>query len=559
MKLNLKRSFAAACGAIALLSLASCDDPAPKSSGGPATVRRVTKDQYAAIIGDIFGADIKIQGRFDPDVREGGLLAIGTSHVSVTPSSLEQYDSIARGIAAQVVDEHHRVQLFGCQPASATAPDDACAAQFLGEVGHQLYRRPLTGQELKAQVAVAHEAAGTLGSFYEGIATSLAIMLESPRFLFREETAEPDPDHSGALRLTAFSKATRLSFFLWNTTPDDALLAAAESGELNSKRGLDRQVDRMLASPRLKSGVRAFFTDMLGFDAMATLAKDPEVYPKFTPTLIGDAQEQTLRTLTDHLLTRNGDYRDVFTTRHTYLTQLLGAIYRVPVGTKGGWEAHDFPDGDPHAGIVTEVSFLALHSHPGRSSSTLRGKAVREILLCQQVPTPPANVNFSIVQDTKNANLRTARDRLTAHRTQPTCAGCHKIIDPIGLSLENFDGLGAHRDQENGAPIDASGELDAAKFEGAAGLGQTLHDDPAATACLVNRLYGYGAGRAPVTGEAEWMKYLQARFAAEGYRLPDLLRSIVTSDAFYRISAPPKADGTTQAESAPASPREGQS
>lgn len=559
MKHRRRRAFAAACGAVALAGLAGCDDPAPKSSGGPATVRRITRDQYAAIVGDIFGADIKIQGRFDPDVRESGLLAIGTSHVTVTPSSLEQYDSIARTVAAQVVDEHHRAQLFPCQPASAAAPDDACAGQFLGEVGHLLYRRPLTAQELKAQVAVAHEAGATLGSFYDGIATSLAIVLESPRFLFREETTEPDPDQPGALRLTAFAKATRLSFFLWNSTPDDELLAAAESGELNTKSGLDRQVDRMLASPRLKSGVRAFFTDMLGFDAMATLAKDPEVYPKFTPTLIGDAQEQTLQTLTDHLLTRKGDYRDVFTTRHTYLTQLLGAIYRVPVGTKGGWEAHDFPDGDPHAGIQTEVSFLALHSHPGRSSSTLRGKAVREILLCQQVPTPPANVNFAVVQDTKNAVLKTARDRLTAHRTQATCAGCHKIIDPIGLSLENFDGLGGYRTNENGAPIDVSGELDAAKFEGAAGLGQTLHDDPAATACLVNRLYGYGAGRAPVTGEAEWMKYLQARFAAEGYRLPDLIRSIVTSDAFYRISAPSKQDGSTQAESAPASPKEGKS
>ena len=558
MRHHLRRAFAA-CGAIALLSLAGCGDPAPKSSGGPPTVRRITQEQYTAIIADIFGPDIKVQGRFDPDVRESGLLAIGTAHVSVTPGSLEQYDGIGRSIAAQVVDERHRAEFFPCQPAAATAPDDACAAQFLGEVGRQLYRRPLTEPELKAQVAVAAAATQALGNFYTGIETSLAIMLESPRFLFREEIAEPDPSNPGSLRLTAFSKATRLSFFLWNTTPDDALLAAAESGDLNTERGLSREVDRMLASPRLKSGVRAFFSDMLGFDAMGNLAKDPEVYPKFTPVLIGDAQEQTLRTLVDHLITRQGDYRDIFTTRRTFLTQLLGAVYRVPVGTKGGWEAHEFPDGDPHVGIVTEVSFLALHSHPGRSSSTLRGKAVREILLCQQVPTPPANVNFSIIQDTKNANLRTARDRLTAHRTQPTCAGCHKIIDPIGLSLENFDGLGGYRNQENGAPIDVSGDLDATPFEGAAGLGKTLHDDPAATACLVNRLYGYGAGRPAATGEAEWMKYLQARFAAQGYRLPDLMRTIVTSDAFYQVSPPPRANGPTQADVTAASPKEGKS
>jgi hypothetical protein len=546
---NAGRSLIAAGSAIAVLVLASCGDPPPKTSGGPATVRRITQDQYAAIIADIFGADVKIQGRFDPDVRESGLLAIGTSHVSVTPTSLEQYDGIARSIATQVVDERHRGEFLPCRPASETAPDETCAAAFLATVGRQLYRRPLTEEELKSQVAVASEATKALGNFYSGIETSLAIMLESPRFLFREEIAEADPAHPGEQRLSAFSKATRLSFFLWNTSPDDELLAAAENGDLNTERGLSRQVDRLLASPRLKSGVRAFFTDMLGFDAMANLAKDPVVYPKFTPTLAADAQEQTLRTVVDLLVTEHGDYRDIFTTRRTYLTRLLGAIYRVPVTARSGWEAHEFPAGDPHAGIVAEVSFLALHSHPGRSSSTLRGKAVREILLCQQVPTPPANVNFAIVQDTKNAAYRTARDRLTAHRTQPTCAGCHKIIDPIGLSLENFDGLGGLRDQENGAAIDSSGDLDAAHFVGAAGLGQTLHDNPAATACLVNRLYGYGAGRAPLPGEADWMKYLLTRFGADGYRLTDLMRTIATSEAFYKVAAPAKPE--TQAATAP--------
>jgi hypothetical protein len=537
-----------ACCALTLFSLAGCGDSGPESSGGPPAVRRLTQEQYSTIVADIFGADIKIKGRFDPDVREEGLLAVGTSHVSVTPASLEQYDTLARSIAAQVVDEGHRDLLVGCRPAEKAAVDDACARQFLGEVGRQLYRRPLTDAELAAQVKVADDAANAIGDFYYGLEVSLAIMLESPRFLFREEIAEADPGHSGALRLNAYSKASRLSFFLWNTAPDDELLATAEKGELDSDRGRARQVDRMLNSPRLKAGVRAFFTDMLGFDTLSGLAKDPEIYPKFTPTLAGEAQEQTLLTITDHLLTRKGDYRDLFTTRRTFLSPLLAAIYQVPIQTRKGWEAHEFPDGDPHQGIVTEISFLALHSHPGRSSPTLRGKAVREILLCQAVPTPPANVNFAIIQDTKNVTLRTARDRLTAHRTQPTCAGCHKIIDPIGLSLETFDGLGAVRRQENGAPIDDSGQLDAASFAGAAGLGKTLHDAPATTACLVNRLYAYAAGRSPAKGEAEWIKYLQDRFAADGYRVPDLMRRIATSEAFYKVSAPARTDAPTQAD-----------
>jgi hypothetical protein len=208
-------------------------------------------------------------------------------------------------------------------------------------------------------------------------------------------------------------------------------LAAAANGDLDRRRGLARQVDRMLESPRLKDGVRAFFSDMLGFDTADTLNKDTEIYPKFTPVLARQAVEQTLRTIDDHLVDRKGDYRDLFTTRRTFLSPLLASIYAVPIEARSGWEAFEFPENDPRQGIATEISFLALHSHPGRSSPTLRGKAVREILLCQNVPTPPANVNFAIVQDAKNTNLPTVRDRLTAHRTQPTCAGCHKIIDPI--------------------------------------------------------------------------------------------------------------------------------
>jgi hypothetical protein len=143
-----------------------------------------------------------------------------------------------------------------------------------------------------------------------------------------------------------------------------------------------------------------------------------------------------------------------------------------------------------------------------------------------------------LVQDTKNPQFRTARARLGAHATQPTCVGCHKLIDPMGLGLENFDSLGEYRGAENGQPIDASGELDGVMFTDAASLGHVLHDNPATPACLVNRLYAYAAGRPAGKGEAEWIKYLNTSFAADGYRLPDLMRTIVTSDAFYRITAP---------------------
>jgi hypothetical protein len=536
--LKLFKFGAVAALAVGTLTLVSCGKKEEvQSSGGPIVVRRLTQEQYQTIIADVFGADIKIGGRFEPDLRKSGLLAVGAGEVSVTPSGFEQYDSMARGAAAQVVDDHHRDMLVGCKPASAKAPDEACAKQFFFNVGRLLYRRPLTDDELKSELAIANAATAKLGNFYSGIAMGLTAMLESPQFLFRREVAEADPDHAGQQRLNGYSKAARISFFLWNTTPDDELLTAAEKGELNMDRGLAKQVDRLMASPRLVAGTRAFFNDMMDFDAFADLSKDTVIYPKFTNAVLVDAQEQTLRTITDHLLMRKGDYRDLFTTRKTFMTPLLGTIYRVPVETKEGWEAHEFAADDPRAGLLTQISFLALHSTPGRSSPTIRGKALRQVLLCQKVPDPPGNVNFNLVQDTKNPNFKTARQRLEAHRTQPTCAGCHRLIDPIGLGLEQFDSLGEYRPTENGSQIDASGELDGVKFTDAANLGRVLHDNPATPSCLVSRLYSYAAGRPAEKGETEWMKYLNDNFAANGYRLPDLMRTIVTSDAFYRISS----------------------
>jgi hypothetical protein len=544
-------------GAMAALSLVGMVDTALADgapAAGPVAMRRLTQEQYRQIINDIFGSTVSLGGRFEPDVRDGGLLAVGAGQVSVTAAGLEQYDNMARSIAAQVVDEKHRALLVPCKPTSDAAPDDACAKQFLAKVGRLLYRRALSDRELTAQVTAANISATKVKSFYSGLGLSLAGLLESPQFLFRQEVVEPDPDHAGAYRLTAYSKASRLSFFLWNAAPDPELLTAAEKGDLNTSSGMKKQVDRMLASPRVETGVRAFFGDMLAFDGFNTLAKDTTLYPKFTSNMLSDAQEQTLRTIVDHLLVQKADYRDLFTTHKTFLTPLLASIYRVqatfPEGVLAPWVPFDFPADIPQAGILTEASFVGLHSQPGRSSATVRGKALREVMLCQKVPDPPGNVNFNLVQDVNNPNLKTARQRLKAHATEATCSGCHKIMDPVGLALENFDTIGGYRAMENGTPIDASGELDGMKFADVQGLGKAVHDDPATTACIVNRVYEFGAGHKPNKSEAEWMKSdLQKSFEANGYKFPDLLRNIATSDVFYR-AIPPQ----TGAIDAPSSP-----
>jgi hypothetical protein len=522
-------------GSIGILRAA----PAPDIADG-GVVRRLTNDQYANIIRDVFGPSIELGGRFEPELRVNGLLAAGSSHVSMTAAGMEQYDAMARTIAAQVVSPKYRA-MIPCTPADAKQPDDACSGKFLESVGLLLYRRPLADSEVKTYTGAANVAAKATGDFYEGLSISLAAMLSSPKFLFRQTDAVADK--SGTLAMGDYARASQLSFFLWNAGPDLPLLTAAGKGELRSAKGLARQVDRMMASPRLKDGVRAFFVDNFGFDEFASLTKDAALFPKFSAQAAADAQEQTLRTIVDLLLVQNGDYRDLFTTRKTFLTAELASIYGVPLltnepnGAPDTWEPYEFTAADPRAGILTHLAFTALHSPPGRGSPTLRGKALREVIMCQKVPAPPGDVNFTLVQDTSNPAHRTARDRLNAHASESMCTGCHKIIDPIGLALENFDAAGVYRTSENGAPIDTKGTIDGVSFDGAAGLGKALHDHPAVSSCLVNRMSAYAVGRTPSKG-SPWVAALEKNFKAGGYRVPALMREIALSDALYRPEAP---------------------
>lgn len=511
----------------------------PQAGGGPALVRRLTEAQYRATIADVFAPDVPIAGRFERGLREDGLIAVGTSHGGMSAFAVEQYDASARGIAADVTSEKRRFQFVPCQPKSDTAFDRACASQFIEKYGTRLFRRPLSAEERERFVGVAQAGQQRLGSFHRGLEYALVGMLDSPHFLLRVERVEPVPGYPGATRLDRWSKATRLSYFLTNSAPDAELMRAAGQGELDTDQGLTRQVDRLLASPRMASAVRDFFWDMLQFDGFSDLFKDPAIYPAYTSAVAKDAQEQTLRTIVSHLVTDRGDYRDLFTTRTTWMTRSLGILYRQPVASRNGWERVSYPDDGSRAGILTDVSLLALHSHPGRSSPTLRGRGLREVFLCEKVPDPPANVNFSIVQDAVNKPGSTARIRLAEHADNPVCAGCHKLTDPIGLTLENFDGAGGFRAKENGAELDLSGALDGKDFTGPRGLAQAMHDNPSVPSCLVEKMYRSAVGRDVANTEEPFLEYLNGRFEAARFRVPDLMRAIALSKTFYAVSAQP--------------------
>lgn len=527
---HLAKLLALAC--LVPLLVASCNKNESHPAASSPTIRRLTEAQYRNVIADVFGDDIQVSGRFDRPERIDGLLETGTVAMGMTASAYERYDQLARSIAAQVVDARNRNVLIPCQPANAKAADRACAEKFYRHVGRYLYRRPLTDKEVSVRTEIAAATSGKAADFYAGLAAGLSSLLVTPSFLYVSDQLEPNP--AGGVRLDGYSRAARLSFFLWDTSPDEELLTAAERGELVTEGGLEKQVARMLKSPRLESGARAFFADMLGFDQFDTLEKDAVIYPAFTETVARDAKEQALRTIVGFLLDDNGDYRDLFTVRKTVLTRPLGMLYHAAVEDSAGWSDHEFPAGGPHAGLLTQLSFLALHSHPGKSSPTLRGRAIRELLLCQKIPEPPANVSFDGFNDPNSPN-KTARQRLTAHATDASCSGCHRLMDPIGLAMETFDGAGQTRAAENGEAIDPSGEMDGRPFTDAVSLGQVLRDDPALTTCLATRLYGYAAHRPLSTDERPWMEYLQKNFAKNGYRYRALVAQIAGNPAFYAV------------------------
>jgi hypothetical protein len=544
--------FARLIGVLAIsgVLLSGCDDAGPQVRGGPPDMRRLTQEQYARIISDVFGAGIRVGGRIDPLIRTDGLLALGARSARITPTGFEQYYDLGHSIAQQVVDEANREELLPCKPASSTAPDDDCAREFFTRVGRYLYRRPLTSDELATAVGAAHEGAKVVGNFYDGISVSLAAMLTTPQFLFVNDTIEPDPDDSADVRLTGYAKASRLSFFLWNAAPDDELLAAAESGELHTRRGLKKQVERMMASARLEDGVRSFFKDMLEFELFETLEKDPMIYPAYSQQLADDAMEQVLRDIVDALLVRGDDYRDLFTTRKTSVTPALARVYRIAaVQPEGGWVDYEFPPDDIRAGLLTRIGFTALHSHPGRSSPTLRGKALRETLLCQSVPPPPGDVDFTLFND-PNAPTKTARQRLSVHNSVPACAGCHLMTDPIGFGLENFDGIGAFRTTENDEKLDVTGTIDGKPFERADQLAMGVRDNPALASCVVRRLSAYGMGRSLTRDDGKFTRAAQEEFVENGYDFKQLMLRIATSDALYAVKKPqPAPPETVMAES----------
>lgn len=509
-------------------------------------VRRLTESQYRNTIEDVFGAEIEINARFEPEKREGGLLAIGSSLLSLTSSGFEQYFSLASTISSQVLNEENRINFVSCQPKNAKSVDNSCAKEFVSHYGELLFRRPLTEAEIDARIKTAAMGALQENDFYLGLNMALTSFLVAPEFIFRVETAESDPKNTGEMRLNGFTKASRMSFLFWDTAPDKELLESAKNGDIHSEAGLTKQLDRLASSPRFKNGANAFLADVLQLDGFANLIKDPEIYPKFNQTVSDSAREQMLMTAIDLLIEKRGDYRDLFTSNDTFINRPLAAIYNVPYASTEEWAAYQFPESSERSGILTQVGFLSLFAHPGTSSPTRRGIKIHEIFLCEPTPDPPADVDFSTVKDSMSG---TVRGRLLDHMQNTGCTACHQRSDPPGLALEHFDGLGQLRKYENGTLIDVTADLNGIRLDGAKGLGKFLHDDPRIPACLVRNVYAYGIGRDTDFWDEDYLADQTDVFIENGYRVPDLMKQIVLTPEFFKVVIPAGQETASNADS----------
>jgi mono/diheme cytochrome c family protein len=442
-----------------------------------------------------------------------------------------------------VSDTPSRKAIFTCHP--ATPPQQAaCAKAIIDRLATAAYRRPVSERDSAALMALYHKGAADSG-FEAGVRQAIEAILASPRFVFRFEERPATARAGQTYALSDFDLASRLSFFLWASAPDDTLRKLAAAGRLSAPGVLEQQVKRMLADRRAEVLSTRFAAQWLRLQDLDKLNPDVRFYPDFDEQLKHAMRRET-ELFFANLVREDRPVLDLFTADYTFVNERLAAHYRIPgvVGTE--FRRVGYPD-DRRRGILGHGSVLTLTSHADRTSPVLRGKWVMEVLLGTPPPAPPPNVpDLDATPDAEDGRMRTVRQRMEAHRANPACNSCHRMIDPIGLSLDNFDVTGAWRIRDNGMPVDAASTFyDGTPLGGPADLRQALLSR---TDVLVQNfaenLMTYALGRRLSSADMPAVRALVRQAAAEHNRLSSFVLGVTRTAAFRAKAAD---DGTTTA------------
>ena len=422
-----------------------------------------------------------------------------------------------------------------------------CVTRIMSDLARRAFRRPVTAAETAKFVDLVRRAQREENSFTEGLAVGIQALLVSPDFLFRIErdrpvsaAATPVPTH----RITQHELASRLSYFLWASMPDDELRRAADRGTLRTPKVLESQVRRMLQDPKARALAEHFAGQWLQFRALESLSRDRERFPDFEDYLRMSMRRET-ELFVEHVIRADRSIIDFIDGRYTFVNERLARHYGLP-DVKGPEFRRVELEGTPRGGVLTHASVLTVSSYATRTSPVLRGKWILENLLDAPPPEPPADVPN--LDESAIGTSASMREQLEMHRKNPTCASCHRRMDPLGFGLENFDAVGAWRTEDGRFPIDASGSLpDGRTFEGPVELRAILKGDREEFArCLTSKLLTYALGRGLERYDIRTVRTIATRLPEYEYRFSGLVLEIVNSFPFQsRRSLPAPAPALT--------------
>jgi hypothetical protein len=493
-------------------------------------LRRLTRKQFANAVRDVFGVETDTN-ELDADSFTGSFAAVGASSVVTSERGVEQYHSaIEAAVDAVFADDTRRTAFLGCTPSGNAS--DACVRQVIQSKGRLAWRRELQPSEVDRLVAIAEGAVAELGDAVEGARWATVALFTSPNFLYRAELGEPT-----AARFSGYEMASRLAFLAWNSLADDALLDQAASGALATTEGIRAATERLLDAPAGREAIGAFAEEYMRLDRVGTQPKDAGIYPEYGPMLqaamVRDMRETWERIAFDD----RSSALELFSTTRVVVNSSLAQVYGIDAAglTENTFEARALPAGSPRVGILGKAGLLSQFANQKEGSPTLRGKFIREAFLCEHVDPPPGDVVL-MLPDPPADMPRTKRDRLEAHRKNPTCAGCHSLMDPLGLPLETFDGIGRYRTTELGLTIDASGEFDEVPVADARELGLAMSASGTVARCLVRKFYAYAVGHEERALDGSVLNALATSFQASGFQLRELVLAIATHEAFSAVA-----------------------